>query len=94
MDRHGVCEARIQPIDLTKNLTDGNWGRAHQEAASTALKGQAPRCRQQPPRATHAAVTLSPSSGTAFRRRHADANVTGCSIWFQPITPRKSCGRK
>jgi hypothetical protein len=44
----------------------GARARAHQEAASTALKGQAPRCRQQPPRATHAAVTLSPKFWHSF----------------------------
>lgn len=47
----------------------------------------------------HGAVTLSPrdrqSYGTAYRGRHADANViAGCSTWFQPITSRKNCGRK
>jgi hypothetical protein len=36
-----------------------------------------------------------PNSGTASRRRHADANViAGCPPWFQPITSRTNCERK
>jgi hypothetical protein len=99
LDRHGRCEVAdgplIQPIDPTKNPTDGELGRRQSGGASTAFKGQAPRCPQRPPPDPHGAVTLSPKFRHSFPAAVTPTPViAGCPPWFQKITSRKNCGHK
>ena len=81
----------------SENVSRFGPGRADLEVASKSSRSRL--IFEAKGGADHGAVTLSPcdrqSSGTASRRRHADANViAGCPPWFQPITSRKNCGHK